>query len=301
MTDQKRCVRCERAIDAFAKLCPFCNWDQAETPPPVVAQAAPPVAYVPPQEHKKRRMIIGAVGGVVLLIVAFSLGSLIHGSDPEETAAKTGGSLVSQTAGPGPQKVNLGGPQANVALEPVAINQPIIEQPITSAPAPTSTNGIPDAYQRSDATAVSSAEYQQLAARAQAEKQSALMDPRLLTAPVYTKPRPRPQPPPAEQQQQAQAAETQTQQQQRISPRTPPRAEYIPFPEIHVDRETTIQLTLLVGADGRVHSVSIDGVLPGQTAKLIAAVHSWRFRPATENGVPVSAPFSTAVSFHANE
>jgi hypothetical protein len=294
MTDQKRCVRCERAIDAFAKLCPFCNWDQAETPPPVVAQAAPPVDYVPPEEHKKRRMIIGAVGGFVLLITAFALGSLIHGGNPEDTAAKTGGSLVSQTAGPGPQKVTLGGPQANVALEPVAINQPIVEQPITSAPAPTSTNGIPDAYQRSDATAVSSAEYQQLAARAKAEKQSALMDPRLLTAPVYTKPRPRPAP--AEQQAEAQAPA-----QQRISLRTPPRAEYIPFPEIHVDHETTIQLTLLVGADGRVHSVSIDGVLPGQTAKLIAAVHSWRFRPATENGIPVSAPFSTAVSFHANE
>jgi len=294
MTDQKRCVRCERAIDAVAKLCPFCNWDQAETPPPVVAQAAPAADYVPPEEHKKRRMIIGAVGGVVLLITAFSLGSLIHGGNPEDTAAKTGGSLVSQTAGPGPQKVNLGGPQANVALEPVAVNQPIVEQPITSAPAPTSTNGIPDAYQRSDATAVSSAEYQQLAARAKAEKQSALMDPRLLTAPVYTKPRPRPQP---AEPQEADAAPAQ----QRISVRTPPRAEYIPFPEIHVDRETTIQLTLLVGADGRVHSVGIDGVLPGQTAKLIAAIHSWRFRPATENGVPVSAPFSTAVSFHANE
>jgi hypothetical protein len=297
MTDKKRCVRCERAIDAVAKLCPFCNWDQAETPPPVTARAAPAVAYVPPEEHKKRRMIIGAVGGVVLLITAFALGSLIHGGNPEDTAAKTGGSLISQTAGPGPQKVNLGGPQANVALEPVG-NQPIVEQPITSAPAPTSTNGIPDAYSRSDATAVSSAEYQQLAARANAEKQSALMDPRLLTAPVYNKPRPRPQPQPADQQQ-ADAAPAPVQ--QRSSARTPPRAEYIPFPEIHVDRETTIQLTLLVGADGRVHSVSIDGVLPGQTAKLIAAIHSWRFRPATENGVPVSAPFSTAVSFHANE
>jgi hypothetical protein len=300
MTDKKRCVRCERAIDAVARLCPFCNWDQDETPPPVVAQAAPPVDYVPPEEHKQRRMIIGAIAGVVLLIAAFALGSLIHGGDPEETAAKTGGSLISQTAGPGPQKANLGGPQAHVELEPVGGNQPIVEQPITSAPAPTTTNGTADAYQRSDATAVSSAEYQQLAARAKAEKQSALMDPRLLTAPVYTRPRPRPQPVPAEQQQQ-QAEAPQPQQQQQIAMRTPPRAEYIPFPEIHVDQETTVQLTLLVGADGRVHSVSIDGVLPGQTAKLIAAIHSWRFRPATENGVPVAAPFSTAVSFHANE
>lgn len=296
MTDQKRCVRCERAIDAYARLCPFCNWDQSETtPPPVVAQSAPAADYVPPEEHTRRRLLIGGIGGGILLITAFSLGALIHGANPEETAAKTGGSLVSQTAGPGPEKANLGGPQAQVALEPVG-NQPMVEQPITSAPAPTSTNGIPDAYQRSDATAVSSAEYQQLAARAKAEKQSAIADPRLLTAPVYRKPRPQPRPEPAGEQSAAAAAP-----QQQISMRTAPRAEYIPFPEIHVDRETTIQLTLLVGADGRVHSVSIDGVLPGQTAKLIAAIHSWKFRPATENGVPVAAPFSTAVSFHANE
>ena len=289
MTDKKRCVRCERAIDAYAKLCPFCNWDQEQTVPPVVAQPQPAADYVPPEEHKSKRMILGIAGGIVLLIVSFSLGRFIHGANPEETAAKTGGSLVSTTAGPGPQKANIPGPHANVELQPVAANQPIVEQPITSAPLPTSTNGVPDEYQRSDATAVSSAEYQQLAARAKAEKQSALSDPRLLTAPVYVRPRPRPRPAPVEAPPQA------------ATGRTPPVAEYAPFPEIHVDRETTVQLTVLVGEDGRVHSVSIDGVLPGQTAKLIAAVHAWRFRPATENGAPVAAPFSTAVSFHANE
>jgi hypothetical protein len=292
MTDEKRCVRCERAIDAHAKLCPFCNWDQEETPRPVVAQPTPAADYVPPEEHSSRRMIIGIAGGAVLLITAFTLGSLIHGGNPEDTAAKTGGSLVSTTAGPGPVKATISGPQSNVALEPVGANQQIVEQPITSAPATTTTNGVPDEYQRSDATAVSSAEYQQLAARAKAEKQSALTDPRLLTAPVYARPRPRPRP--VEEGTPAVPAE-------QIQSRTAPRAEYIPLPEIHVDRETTIQLTMLVGADGRVHSVNIDGVLPGQTAKVLAAVYSWRFRPATENGVPVAAPFSTAVSFHANE
>jgi hypothetical protein len=289
MTDQKRCVRCERAIDAYAKICPFCNWDQEE--PLSAAAAQPQVAtdYVPPEEHKSRRLILGIVGGIVLLVVSFALGSLIHGANPEETAAKTGGSLVSTTAGPGPEKANLGGPHAQVELQPVGNNQPIIEQPITSAPAATNTNGVPDAYSRSDATAVSSAEYQQLAARAKAEKQSAMTDPRLLTAPIYERPRPRPRP--------EQTAPTA---QQPVA-HTGPIAEYAPFPEIHVDRETTVNLTVLVGEDGRPRSVSIDGVLPGQTAKLIAAIHGWRFRPAMENGQPVAAPFSTAVSFHANE
>src|SRR3954451_11373134 len=265
MTDQKRCVRCERAIDAYAKICPFCNWDQEE--PLSAAAAQPQVAtdYVPPEEHKSRRMILAIVGGVVLLIVSFTLGSLIHGANPEETAAKTGGSLVSTTAGPGPEKANLGGPQAHVELQPVGNNQAIVEQPITSAPAATNTNGVPDAYSRSDATAVSSAEYQQLATRAKAEKQSAMTDPPLLTAPIYQRSRPRPRPadeqpaPPPVQQSLAQAQ------------RTPPIAEYAPFPEIHVDHETTITLTVLVGEDGRAHSVSIEGVLPGQTAKLTAA------------------------------
>jgi hypothetical protein len=290
MTDQKRCVRCERAIDAYAKICPFCNWDQEE--PLSAAAAQPQVAtdYVPPEEHKSRRLILGIVGGIVLLVVSFALGSLIHGANPEETAAKTGGSLVSTTAGPGPEKANLGGPHAQVELQPVGNNQPIIEQPITSAPAATNTNGIPDAYSRSDATAVSSAEYQQLAARAKAEKQSAMTDPRLLTAPMYERPRPRPRP-----------EQTAPPVQQSVAQRTAPVAEYAPFPEIHVDRETTINLTVLVGEDGRPRSVSIEGVLPGQTAKLIAAIHGWRFRPAMENGQPVAAPFSTAVSFHANE
>src|SRR4051812_21974417 len=244
MTDQKRCVRCERAIDAYAKICPFCNWDQEE--PLSAAAAQPQVAtdYVPPEEHKSRRMILGIVGGIILLIVSFALGSLIHGANPEETAAKTGGSLVSTTAGPGPEKANLGGPQAHVELQPVGNNQAIVEQPITSAPAATNTNGVPDAYSRSDATAVSSAEYQQLAARAKAEKQSAMTDPRLLTAPVYQRPRPRPRP--ADEQPAPPV-------QQSLAQRTPPVAEYAPFPEIHVDHETTINLTVLVGEDGRAH------------------------------------------------
>ena len=294
MTDKKRCVRCERDIDAYARICPFCNWDQSEPVPAVIAHPAPVADYVPPEERNMRRMVFAGVGGALLLIIAFILGSRIHGANPEETAAKTGGSIVSKTTEPAPAKANLGGPQANVALEPVGNNQPLVEQPITSAPLPTTTSGIPDEYQRSDATAVSSAEYQQLAARAKAEKQqSELTDPRLLTAPVYRKPRPRPEP--AEQQSAAVPVA------QQLASRTAPKAESIWFPEIYVDRDTTVNVTLLVGADGHVHSVSIDGVVPGQTAKLIAAIHSWRFRPATANGVPVAAPFSTAVSFHANE
>ncbi len=236
-----------------------------------------------------------AGGGVALLLVSFALGALIHGANPEETAAKTGGSLVSQTAAPPPQVSAPQGPHANVDLVQVDASAPITETPITSAPAPDASQGVPSEYQRSDATAVSSAEYQQLAAREKIERQQALADPRLLTAPVYAKPRPRPP---------VQAAsndEAPPPKPQAMSIRTAPRAESISFGNVRVDRDTTIHLTLLIGADGRVHSVDIDGSLPGQTAQLIAAIHNWRFKPATENGVPVPAQFSTAVSFRANE
>ncbi len=295
MTDSRHCIRCDRGIDAHARLCPYCNWDQTETPP--AAPPPPPATdYVPPEEHNKRRVVFMAAGGALLLFISFALGSMIHGANPEETAAKTGGSIVSQTAAPAPSAKTPVGPHANVDLVPVDPNAPLSEAPITSAPAPDAAQGTPNEYQRSDATAVSSAEYQQLAARAKMEKQQ-LIDPRLLTAPVFSKPRPRPQP-----QQQAAAAEQEAAPKpQSISLRTPPRALSVSFPEVHVDRDTTVHLTLLVGADGRVHSVDIDGALPGQTAQLIAAIHGWRFQPATENGVPVPSQFSTAVSFHANE
>ena len=63
----------------------------------------------------------------------------------------------------------------------------------------------------------------------------------------------------------------------------------------------TARLSLTVGADGRVKDIAIANSIPGQTPKLIAAVQSWRFRPATQNGVPVEAPFSVDISFHGNE
>src|SRR5688500_20155690 len=36
MSEKRPCIRCEREIDAYAKICPYCNWDQTQTeiPPP---------------------------------------------------------------------------------------------------------------------------------------------------------------------------------------------------------------------------------------------------------------------------
>jgi TonB family protein len=80
--------------------------------------------------------------------------------------------------------------------------------------------------------------------------------------------------------------------------RTRPQPEYQPIPRIRVDRNTTARLDITVGPDGRVQDVNILNAIPGETAKLIAAVQAWRFKPATENGRPVQAHFSVDISFN---
>jgi TonB family protein len=87
----------------------------------------------------------------------------------------------------------------------------------------------------------------------------------------------------------------------RSASRTNPIPEYQPIPQIHVSRNTTARFELTVGADGRVKEVNVRDGVPGETAKLIAAVQSWRFRPATQNGQPVQAPFTVDISFHGDE
>ena len=87
----------------------------------------------------------------------------------------------------------------------------------------------------------------------------------------------------------------------RVVARTEPVPEYQPVPEIHVNRDTTARLFLTVGPDGLVQDIDIAEAIPGETSKLIRAVQSWRFKPATENGVPVTARFSVDITIHANE
>src|ERR1043166_7312787 len=83
MSEQKHCIKCDRMIDHWSRICPYCNWDQsapvpARAPDAVEAAAAPLV-----DEDKKRAqkyMLLGA-GFLALVIVSFLLGSLIHGKD----------------------------------------------------------------------------------------------------------------------------------------------------------------------------------------------------------------------------
>lgn len=292
MVEQKHCIRCQRAIDAYARICPFCNWDQSDPAPPPMEQAVPS-DYVPPEDRDWRRYLMLGVGGLVLLIASFALGSLIHGHNPPKNVKG-----VTDTTGTAPKVAGKAPQSSGVTFVPVNDTSGI-EQPITSAPVPNQAQGVPTEYQRSDATAVSSAEYAQLAARANAEKQSGapVVDPRTLTGPAYAEggtPPPR-QPRPAV------PAPAQAPPARPEGLRTRPEPLSQPTPDISVDQTTSVRLDLIVGADGSVKEVNIHGGIPGQTAKIISAVQRWRFKPATLNGTPVDAPFSVELSFRGNQ
>lgn len=312
MDDKRTCARCSRPIDPYARICPYCNWDQSSAGPPPQPEA--PVAesggYVPPAERNWRRhlMIIG--GAVLLLIASFFVGAVINRDDAPENAPEP---ILDRAA------EDRGIPRtrrADVRLVPFS-DPAAADLPITSAPVANPAEGIPTEYQRRDATAVSSGEYAALAQRAQEERRAhqELVDPRSITGPAYA------QAPRQEPQQTAQTTPPTTEREPspppmtsassdrderttplrrepaRVVERTRPVPQSQPLPRIVVDEPVTARLELTIGADGRVKQVRIKNSLPGHTPELIAAVQRWRFKPATENGVPVSAPFTVDISF----
>jgi protein TonB len=60
----------------------------------------------------------------------------------------------------------------------------------------------------------------------------------------------------------------------------------------------TVDLTIVVGADGRVERVDvIRGLGLGLDDRAVEAVKQWRFRPATADGKPIAASAAVAVTF----
>jgi hypothetical protein len=311
MAEKKRCIRCNRAIDPYARICPFCNWDQSDLAAPRVEQT-PEQTYVPPSENLWRKYVFMVVGGVILLVAAFALGSKIQGKKPVRGLEQQGETRTTTAPSRTAQRSDVTLVQEN-ASDTVAV-----DQPITSAPATTQAQGVPPEYQRSDATAVSSVEYAQLAARADAEKKAkekaqaqAVVDPRSLRGPAYaqgdTPVRSQPQMSssaepaaagsPSEPPSSASTSPERNSEPARVVVSTKPVPEYQPIPDIQISETSTVRLELTVGADGRVHEVNVLQGIPGQTPKIISTVQTWRFRPATENGNPVSAPFTVDLSF----
>jgi len=282
MSERKRCVRCERSIDGFARICPYCNWDQSKPAPVREAVPTEVAAYKPPEERSLKKKAIYAGGGLLLLILAFAVGMIINRDGAPKNAPEPVTEPAGAAAGVSAQK------HADTQLIPM--NEPGgIEQPITSAPASGPAPGAPaNEWDRSDATAVSSAEYAQLARRASAEKKhtNPLVDPRSLTGAAYA------------QEPRGETGGLRARRSTAIA-RTRPVPEYQPVPPIHAFGSALLDLN--VGPDGRVTSINIRRAANGNNAALIGAVQRWRFRPATENGHPVSAPYSVQISFRNHE
>lgn len=315
MTEKKRCIRCQRPIDEVARICPYCNWDQSDLAAPDPQQNMEP-AYVAPRERTWRRYALMAGGGIVLLIGSFALGSKIQGKKPVRGLEQAGERSV--TSGSTSTARSRPAPRADVTLVPMSASDTMeVEPPITSAPATSTAEGVPPEYQRSDATAVSSVEYAQLAARAKEEKkkQKAVVDPRTITGPAYEQgsapsrthqPQMSSSAEPSQRQSESSRATDSTSSESRREPSrepariiisTRPVPEYQPVPDVQVHETTVVRLQLTIGADGHVKEVNVLQGIPGQTSKIIGAVQTWRFRPATENGTPVSAPFTVDLSF----
>lgn len=301
MSERKPCTRCARPIDAWAKICPFCNWDQAHPAP----AAPPPVPdavknYVPPSEFDlKKKALYGGIG-MLVLIAAFGVGFLINQDGAPDKAPLTveeQQQAEATTRAAGPVK------RADTPLVPTN-EAGGIEQPVTSAPVAAQPGTTPNDYQRTDATAVSSTEYAEIAKRARAEKErmAALVDPRSLTGPAYAQAPQR-------------RAPVQTAQRAPLpmpgSPSGPLQATRAPEPR-HVASTRPVplsrplprlratgsaRLTLHVGPNGNVERVDVDRGLGRYTGQLVSTVQSWRFKPATVNGAPVSAPYTVDISF----
>jgi len=300
MSDRKPCVKCGRTIDAYARICPFCNWDQDE---PIVAQAAAPVEgplpeYHPPADLRWRKPLFSAVGGVLAVILAFVIGVHVHGRKPPETVPGKEAPPPVATANARPA------PRANVRLVPDDGASPVIEEPITSAPNTQTAQGVPNELQRTDATAVSSDEYAQMAQRAKAEKKrmAALVDPRSVAGIAYQPvgaaaiPRPAARPSTAAPPPMYSSAPEPSR-----AMRTGPVPESQPLPRIHVPVTTVARLQLMIDAEGRVRDVNVQQGLGPETGTLIASVQRWKFKPATMNGQPVPSAFAVELSFHADE
>jgi hypothetical protein len=284
MSEQKPCVRCGRAIDGYAKLCPYCNWDQTAPVPAAAPQQTVASDYKPPEETKLRKYLLGGIGGVVMVIVLFFVGAHVHGKNPPPVTS------TEQAAAPsGPQTSQQ---RSNVTLVPdngPAPSQP--GEPVTSAPVSDTAQGLASQTDRTDATAASSSQYSQMAQRAAAEaarkKTSSLVDPMSIQGNAYGNPLPRPMT----------SSSNVTRRVAVASMRTPPVPEYQGLPDIGVRGFASARLLLTIGTDGRVRGINVIQPLPGATPQLLAAVQSWRFKPATINGNPVPSTFMTSLNF----
>jgi hypothetical protein len=224
----------------------------------------------------------------VLVILAFLIGSLLNRSEGTETSTSEKASNPSLQAAQGSSS------RTTVVLVPVDGANPLQEQPpVTSAPAPSASMGSAEINgERTDATALPSGAYSVAVERARAEREkrpnAGIVDPRTIAGGVESGPA-RHATPSSPQRSENAAMQMQTS-------RTRPVPLYQPVPAMQVYRPENARLILTVGSEGRVQNINITQSIPGEMPRILAAVQNWRFRPATENGHPVTSSFAVDIT-----
>lgn len=317
MDEKKHCLRCNRLIDASARLCPYCNLDQSSTagtvpraekiaplpPPPIVKSRGEGRAWT------KRALI--AVGVVALLIGTFVIGGLVIGRGKRAEQASEDPAVSSTISSQSAQE-----PVTDLTLVPFSEGSSTIGRSMTSVPPPSSDSKVPEELQRSDATALPSTEYSRIVQErrvAAPKPKEVVVDPRTVTKPAEERsaasslPRTQPSRDPIDERNESEPRQDRTPEERpstisRDGIYTKPVPTYQPLPRIkdrskEIKRDGTISMRLTIGADGRVKEVQVLESLPGVTDKVIAAVQQWKFKPATRNGMPVEGIFPVDISF----
>jgi hypothetical protein len=240
-------------------------------------------AYIPPADNRARNRLAGVAAVVGLVILAFAVGELMnreHGDESKSSSAST----TSAPASPSRSTVTLVPVEGGSSVQP--------ESPVTTAPPqPPSAGNVDVNGERADATALPSVAYSAAAQRAKAERAvrttNGTIDPRTIVGSIEPRPTRTASPDTSQPAERADAAQN-----------TQPIPLYQPVPPISVDRPTSARLFLTVGSDGRVHGINVTQSIPGEMPRLIASVQNWRFKPATQNGEPVTSTLSVDINVH---
>jgi TonB family protein len=327
MNPKKNCLRCNRLIDAEARICPFCNQEQmvedldGSTKP--VKEPSPPSPspiWGAGSERSRRRKIILTTGGVILLIATFFGGWILYALGQQDRGRRPDAEEipVAETEDPTPL------PDLTLVADHRA--DPSIDPAYTSRLGEELNAELPEEFQRRDATALPWAVYQRVAAEEEireTERRARLVDPREVTEAA----RPRqpvarverdtesPQPPArplgeipgaAPPVMEGPAAAPQQQQQPQAAPeaagmvQTKPKPVSQPLPSIVSRVPGTIRLNLTVGANGQVQNVEVLQQMPGVTPRVVAAVREWRFQPATIDGRPIESNYQVEIVVRPN-
>ncbi|HVT44150.1 MAG TPA: energy transducer TonB [Thermoanaerobaculia bacterium] len=302
------CTRCQRQIDATARICPFCNHEQsirAEEDLRAVEVSSRPATGLPPGTATRPRwsstkILVGAAV-LVLLAATFAVGALFHtvtGSLQRQSGRASNAEDATETPAASPQRERSFG---RLELQPVDPTE-TIGQAITSAPVPDPDAAFEDGYGRSDATALPAEQYARILEEARREQAPATstgaIDPRTIVDQQPVRPPPIPRQQPVDR-----TAEGSPASSREGGKRTLPVPIHQPLPKIdrkkEIKEDGTLRFRLLVGRDGQVKEITVLQGMPGLTPKMISAIQTWRFKPGTVDGEPIESNFAVDISFKA--